>query len=359
LPGTGVVLVVLWAVGEYNNLGWLSLPARTLTAIVFVLEVALMLSLPFSGLLHGLNHLLEKKARRRSEERSPEFDHRRRLLLKGAAAAIPLATLATSARGITRAYAPARVYLRPMAIPDLPAELEGFRIFHLSDLHLGHYVTLEHLAQAVTLAQPLQPHLTLVTGDVSDDLSELPTALNLIYDLKPPYGTLASLGNHEYFRGIKRVRQIFDQSPVPLLVNNSTRFHVSGQPLFVGAIDDPRSMMTSHDEFFRRTVTETLAPVSGADTVVLMSHRPNVFDFAAVRGVHLTLSGHTHGGQIGFMGRSVFELHASGNYLWGEYTIGTARLYTSSGAGHWFPFRLGCPTEAPVIELRRFVNSMS
>ena len=226
-------------------------------------------------------------------------------------------------------------------------------------LHLGHYADLDHLTQTLTNARPFEPHLTLVTGDLSDNLDELPQALNLIYDLKPPHGTLASLGNHEYFRGIQQVRRMFDQSPVPLLVNSAITLNVGGRRLYVGGIDDPRRMGVKHDEFFKKTIDETLAPAAGPDTIVLMSHRPDAFDYAASKGVHLTLAGHTHGGQIGFMGRSVFESYSSGNYLWGEYSLGKARLYTSAGAGHWFPFRLGCPTEAPVIELRRFVNHAS
>lgn len=359
LPVVGVALVILWGIAEYNSISWLTFPTRTLTAMVFVLEVALMLSLPLSGLLHWVNHLLEKLASRRTSERSPQFDHRRRLLLKGAATAVPLITLATSARGLTRAYAPVRVYLRPMQIADLPPELDGFRIFHLSDIHLGHYADLNHLTETLTNAASLRPDLTLVTGDLSDDLNELPPALKLIYDLKPPQGTLATLGNHEYFRGIQQVRRMYDQSPVPLLVNNSVVLKVAGKRLFIGGIDDPRRMGARNDEFFQKTIDETLTPVAAGDTVVLMSHRPDAFDYAASKNVHLTLAGHTHGGQIGFMGRSVFETYSSGNYLWGEYTLGKSRLYTSAGAGHWFPFRLGCPTEAPVIELRRFVNQSS
>mgnify|MGYP001083819070 CR=1 FL=1 len=90
LPVVGVILVFLWGIAEYNNITWLTLPARTLTALVFILEVALMLSLPISGLLHGINHLFEKRVNRDTGERSVTFDHRRRVFLKGAAAAVPL-----------------------------------------------------------------------------------------------------------------------------------------------------------------------------------------------------------------------------------------------------------------------------
>jgi predicted MPP superfamily phosphohydrolase len=85
----------------------------------------------------------------------------------------------------------------------------------------------------------------------------------------------------------------------------------------------------------------------------MLSHRPAAFDAAAENGVDLTLAGHTHGAQVGLFGRSLLEPLWPEARLWGHYRQGVSQLYTSSGVGHWFPFRLGCPSEAPVIELRR------
>jgi predicted MPP superfamily phosphohydrolase len=84
----------------------------------------------------------------------------------------------------------------------------------------------------------------------------------------------------------------------------------------------------------------------------LMTHRPDAFPPAAERDIDLMLAGHTHGGQVGFAGRSILESSLPGRYLWGKYLLGQSQLYTSCGVGHWFPFRLGCPTEAPIIELK-------
>jgi predicted MPP superfamily phosphohydrolase len=104
----------------------------------------------------------------------------------------------------------------------------------------------------------------------------------------------------------------------------------------------------------------------GADFRLLLSHRPEGFAPAAEHGFDLTLSGHTHGGQLGLLGRSVFDLLRPGTGWWGTYerqrplTSGArrsvlaaspSRLYTTSGFGHWFPFRVGCPTELPIIVL--------
>src|SRR6185295_20296414 len=98
---------------------------------------------------------------------------------------------------------------------------------------------------------------------------------------------------------------------------------------------------------------------NGADAFrLLMCHRPNGFPAAADAGFHLTLSGHTHGAQIGIGGKSALEVLGGGGerYPWGSYERDGKRLYTTSGFGHWFPFRLGCPTEAPLIVLARGDN---
>jgi predicted MPP superfamily phosphohydrolase len=83
---------------------------------------------------------------------------------------------------------------------------------------------------------------------------------------------------------------------------------------------------------------------------LLLTHRPDAFDAAADCGFDLVLAGHTHGGQIGFGGRSLLD-YPGYPYPWGHYRKRTSQLNTSAGAGHWVPFRLGCPAEAPVVEL--------
>jgi predicted MPP superfamily phosphohydrolase len=278
-------------------------------------------------------------------------DRRRRLFLKSGAAAIPLVALAAGGGGVALAMAGARVYKRPIYIKGLPDDLDGLRILHITDVHLRHYVSLDDVADVVRRAGPLKPDLVLVTGDIADDMKLLPGALRLISELNAPLGAYACLGNHEYFRGIGEVMKIYDRSPVELFVNTGYRVKKGNSPLFIGGIDDPRTMRVTDYSIFREDLDETLVDVNDDDFVILMSHRPNALDYAAEKGVALTLSGHTHGGQVGLGGRSLFESVWPERYLWGHYRIRQSHLYTSSGMGHWFPFRLGCPAEAPVIEL--------
>ncbi len=354
LPLAGIAAVILWGIGEYHSLSWLAVPGALLAVLTFVLEVALMLSLPISGALHFVNWVADRITKRRTGDREPgPIDSRRRVFLKGVAAAVPIVTLSTGVAGVTRAFGPVNVFRLPVPFEGLPAGLEGLRVFQLSDLHLRSYVTIDDLEPVIEKARSFNPDITLVTGDIADDLNQLPEALKMIDSLKPRLGTYAIPGNHEYFRGIDEVKRIFSRSPIPLFINEATRIRVGDTDLFLGGIDDPRHMGVDNSAFFRGAIEQTMRDSRSTDFPLLMSHRPEAFDIAADRGIRLVLAGHTHGGQIGLFRKSLFEELLPNKYLWGLYRNGSAHLYTTSGMGHWFPFRLGCPQEAPILELTR------
>lgn len=352
LPLIGILLLLIWGAAEWMGVEGLSYTFALLTSLVFVLEVGMVLALVVSGVVFLGARLGGSLLRRiRSTEVSPRPE--RRVFLKRAAAVAPLIVASLGVSGMARSFGGVNVDLRRFFFSTLPPEFEGFRILHLTDLHLREYVTVDDLEDLLVKAEPLKPDIVLVTGDVADDLSQLPDTLRLIDQLGAPHGALTSLGNHEYFRGVEDVRRIHDRSSVPLLVDQSIHIARGESRLRIAAIDDPRRMGKRHVDFYRRAIDSTLERSSEADFTVLMSHRPDAFDHAAVRGIDLTLAGHTHGGQIGMFGRSVFESYWPERYLWGRYERNGSQLYTSAGVGHWFPFRLGCPPEAPVIELTR------
>jgi predicted MPP superfamily phosphohydrolase len=236
-------------------------------------------------------------------------------------------------------------------VTSLPGQLEGFRIAHLTDLHLGYYVHLEDLEKAVAKIKAQKPDLALITGDISDDLDILPDALKIINSLAPQYGIYASVGNHEYYRGIAEVMRIFQSAPFPMLINQRINLDISGAKITLGGADDPRTLRRDYAEFLENTIEHTLGDVPGDSFKLLMCHRPEGFNYSASKGINLVLSGHTHGGQIGFAGRSLFEPIFPEKYFWGTYRRGKTTLYTSSGMGHWLPFRLGVPAEAPILVL--------
>lgn len=354
LPIFGIIAVLAWAAAVYWALDWLETLGKYLAVLTFVCELALMASLPLSGVVHGINWLFSRIRSRHPEVLSETIDRRRRLFLKGAAAALPAATLTLGVVGVGHALGPVKVYRKELSLDSLPPGADGLSILHLSDLHLGPYVKLDDVEQILSDARNHRPDVILITGDIADDLSLLGGALQLVAAASPRLGVYACLGNHEHYRGLRAVRHIFDRSPVPLLVNQSLAIRPSKEAkINIAAIDDPRHMGADHTEFFRSSL-DTVAESADSDAfTVLMSHRPDAFHHVDRYRVDLTLSGHTHGAQFGNGERSILEPIMPNHFLWGHYARGRHHLYTSAGVGHWFPFRLGCPQEAPIIVLRK------
>ncbi len=245
-----------------------------------------------------------------------------------------------------------RVVNIPLVFRDLPGALDGLRILQLSDLHLGAGRTSADLAALLESLRAEPPDLIVLTGDVADKLEQLEAALALVTAFAPRLGVYAALGNHEYLNDIREMLPAYQASPVRLLINESASLQVGDATLFLAGVDDPVFIGPARP-FFERVVAECAVGAPAHAFRLLLCHRPEGFEPAAKHGFHLTLSGHTHGGQVGLLGRSVFEVFLGIPYLWGLYRRGESRLYTTSGFGHWFPFRLNCPAEAPVITLKR------
>ncbi len=349
LPLVGVIAILAWFGGFYQGIWFIFKAGSTATAAILVLLLALMFSLPISGFFNWILHRQEIKQGSAGADES--YDPRRRSFLKSAAAALPVTAVAMSVGGVGRAFGDTEIEIKDIVFDNLPPALNGFKILHLTDSHIGIYKFVEDLEEILARAEGYGPDLVLYTGDIADNLPHLPDALKLVSQLKARHGHFACLGNHEYYRGIKRVVEIFDESDVPLLRSSGVVIEKGEVKILVAGADDPVTMREDPRPFLQQSIDQALANQPETDFKILMCHRPEGFGPAAGSKIDLVLSGHTHGGQVGFNGRSIFDMFMPDRYLWGEYKIGGSRMYLSSGIGHWFPFRLGCPSEAPIIKL--------
>lgn len=278
---------------------------------------------------------------------------RRRFLVQGAALALPAAAGATGLGGVMEAVGPVRLVRRTAVLAGLPPELDGLRILHFADAHVWNLVRLSDLQRALRRVPRGQYELVCVTGDLADDLRQLPEALRLIAGLDAPLGHYACLGNHEHARGLSRAVEAFERGPVDLLRACGRRLQYRGRSFLVGGIDDLRAMpRVRQSEFYPDQIQRALGPAAPDTLRVLLSHRPSVMPYAAAAGVDLVLAGHTHGGQLAIGGRSILTLNGSARWAWGVYRHGPTVMHVTCGLGQWFPFRLGCPPEMVLLELR-------
>lgn len=350
--------LVLWGVGRLTGeLRVVHFGAGVAYAGILVLAPAVAV-LPFTA---AFDRAVLRAAPAPTPPETPKTSGlSRRSVLRFATGGIPAAAAIGGASGFVTARLAPRLPVVAMRFPDLHPDLDGLKILQLSDLHLGAYLTLDDLEANLRAAlAERKPDLVVLTGDLADDVGLIPRALAMIHAMRPRLGAIASLGNHEYLHGIGVTLPLYEKSPVPLLVSTGRTLRVGGARLYIGGADDPVHMGGDIAWMLGPSIRAAAkhAPAD-ADFRLLLCHRPDGFVPASKLGFDLTLSGHTHGGQLGFLGRSLFEKLRPEAFWWGPYVRRRddgrpSRLYTTSGMGHWFPFRFGCPTEMPLVVLER------
>ncbi|HYE62804.1 MAG TPA: metallophosphoesterase [Phycisphaerales bacterium] len=272
----------------------------------------------------------------------------RRGFITAAVAAPPLATLALTG------YSRARLQhfrVRPMTIEiaSLPRELDGLTIAHVSDVHVGTFTDDRLLRKIVEATNQLAPDLILLPGDlINNRLADLPAALDAVTAMQPRHATLMCVGNHDLIEnGQEFIRRTKERTP--LLVNESAAIRINGRDVQVLGLPWRRS-----DDQISESVADIARKVQPGAFPILLAHHPHAFDEAARQGLPLTLSGHTHGGQlmanenIGF-GPLMYR-YWTGLYRKPEHD--NAALVVSNGVGHWYPIRLSAPAEIIHITLR-------
>lgn len=293
---------------------------------------------------------------RKFNKTEPFDPKRRRILAYGMI--YPLASLAISLYGNRFEKNSDVENFFDVPIKNLPPELENFRLAQISDVHLGAYYSLERLESLLQRIADAKPDLLAITGDIFDDVPMNPAAIKLVdsFTDKFKFGIYYIHGNHEHFRGIHAIEQMIKQTNIQILVNRSK--NVTSK-LYILGVDYPsRAPVTSssdkeQSERFRAARRSYMA---GAmmnlpdDAVkILLAHHPEFIDDGAENNCALTLTGHTHGSQLGIFGVPLFPVF---KYTRGVIKIGDSIGYVHCGNGSWFPFRLGCPPEIAYFTLK-------
>ena len=234
----------------------------------------------------------------------------------------------------------------------LPAGLEGMRIAQLSDLHVGPHTSRRHLARIAEAVRDAQPDLIAVTGDQVDDYArDVEPFAKAFRGLSAPLGVFAIPGNHDVYAGWAGVHRGLEAMGITVLVNRAVPLERNGARFWVAGTGDPAGRRGSG---VAPDLNRTLAEVPPEGFTIALAHNPALWPALAERGVELTLSGHTHHGQLsipplGWSLASLFLEHAMG-----EHRRGGSYLYISPGTNYWgIPLRIGALPEVTVLTLRR------
>ena len=291
------------------------------------------------------------------------------------------ATLGVSFGGYAFAIEPMRLRIQRDRVkpPNWPEGLV-VRIAALADIHSCEpWMSAERITYIVDQVNRLEPDLIVLLGDYAAghpwvtsgvDPRDWSSALSA---LRAPLGVHAILGNHDWWddaeaqrrgHGPVLARTALEHAGIPVYENDAVRMEKDGQAFWLAGLGDQIALIPKR-KYGRRhwrgvdNLPLTLSKVSDDAPVILLAHEPDIFPRVPTR-VALTLSGHTHGGQVRFLGYSpVVPSHYGNRYAYGHIVeggpqgSGTERhLIVSGGLGcSILPVRMGVPPEINLIEV--------
>ena len=276
--------------------------------------------------------------------------------------------------GFTQGFRNLEVKHLTLYVPDLPKAFEGYRIVQFSDIHLGsYYGWRSDLPQRdVDSINAQKPDLICFTGDLQNvQPSEIKPYIPLLSTLKAKDGVLSVLGNHDYTWYLDiddddvdqkakieaEVRQYEKQMGWRLLNNEHVVLHRGADSIYVAGTEN-------YDKPKRTQVAKALYGIKPGQFVLMLQHIPTQWremwpstineehgsKDSVLVAPQLTLSGHTHAGQVSILGLrpSIFA-----PFDYGLYEREGCQLYTTAGLGGTIPIRIGATAEIVVITLKR------
>ena len=283
-------------------------------------------------------------------------DQSRRRALNAAGSALVAAPFAAMGYGALIERTRFEVLQVEVSLNRLPADLDGLRILHLSDIHLGVFLSERELARVIDTSRELHPHIAFVTGDfISAAGDPLAACIRQLARVKADAGMFGCLGNHErYARAEAQASALAAQAGIPILRGQAQPLRWGSAVLNVAGVDYQRG--SSKEKYLLGA--ERLVYPEGFN--VLLSHNPDVFPVAARQGYDLLLSGHTHGGQVTFeiLDESINPARFFTPYVRGLYRLRpedtSTAAYVTSGIGTiGIPARIGAPPEISLLTLRK------
>ena len=298
---------------------------------------------------------------------APAPDPGRRSLFRYVASFVGAVPFVAGLYGYARERLQFEIVRVTVPISNLPVALNGLRIVQLSDIHIGDYMPADEIRRAVALANSLSADLAVITGDfVSDAGDPLALCIQELSRLHAPLGVWGCNGNHEIYAGAEdAAERLFTQNGMTLLRQKAVQLDWKSESFNLIGVD------YQHNVHLTGSALPTLGgvePLVRRDQFnLLLSHNPNTFSSAAGLGIALTLSGHTHGGQINveILSHSFSPAKFMTPFVAGLYQLPNAQsanqpadnppafLYVNRGLGTLgVPARIGARPEITLLTLQ-------
>ncbi len=256
-----------------------------------------------------------------------------------------------------------------LALPRWPKDAKPLRLALVADIHaVDPWMSLPRIREIVDRTNALQPDMTLLLGDFMG-ATRLRTRLlpprewaAELGRLKAPLGSYAILGNHDYLwsGGAKPVQVALEAVGIPVLANDARRITAAGHDFWLSGTE---SILIGPDLGFnegpgiwggRDDLAAALAKTDMSAPIIHMAHEPDLFPHIP-NHVALTLSGHTHGGQVALplIGRPMLRSRTGLDLAYGHIEHDNKHIVVSGGLGcSHLPIRFGVPPEIVLLDVR-------
>jgi predicted MPP superfamily phosphohydrolase len=266
--------------------------------------------------------------------------------------ALLVAAASLSGQSLYQAARVPKLAKTEIVLNSWPKSLDGLTMAILADAHISRFFDRPWVEATVDLTMAEKPDLILLPGDMIDgSVAQRAEDVAPLAKLAAPYGVYASVGNHEYYSGLKEWLKAFEKLGLKVLYNSHVVVFPQGAPLILAGVTDltalePRFNLPGPD------LAKALADSPKAP-VILLEHRPVRARQNALDGrVTLQISGHTHGGMLPVLKSLVAKVNDG--FVVGWYDVGDLKLFVHPGLGLWngFPMRLFDPSEITLLTIR-------
>lgn len=239
-------------------------------------------------------------------------------------------------------------------IDELPQSLEGFTIAHISDIQGDQYTGRDEISSYIQKVNAQNPDLIIFTGDlISYGTDFIEMSAEEFGKADAPFGTLALIGDHDYWAGLENIEPALEKQGIPLLhnqnhtieIDSTTDISITGVTEIYSQKSDPQ-------------VIDSLTSSNSSSLKIFASHQVNkaLIESAFNQNYSLMLAGHTHGGQIHvpFMGMGFSASQRETQYVQGLYHEHDLPINVNNGLGFTLaPIRYGAPPNISVITLEK------
>ncbi len=230
-------------------------------------------------------------------------------------------------------------------VAGLPAELDGYRVSFVSDIHYGNNFSRARLRRLVAAVNGEGANVILLGGDYTLGTAEIAPFAEEAARLRAGHGVYAVVGNHDFYNGRSRTIRELRKAGIVVLEESAVE---TPSGLVIAGINDVRDSFPAMGRF--RDILD------GGKPTLLASHNPDFAEEADLSPFDVILSGHTHGGQITFFGYApVIPSEYGQKYRTGTVVKDGVPVIVSNGAGYGgavLRFRLFAPSDFIVITLR-------